>query len=176
MRKPRLRAAVAALSAVLATAGLTAATQAPAYTTGAPVQWVDAYNKECLYDTWAGPGTPTSNTADLISCDDIYTHPAQIWVALIYPGYVMLQLQYSDYCLDGREGKGNVTLQVCGVDGTHEHWIELKPEGSNQPIFEFENQYNGECLDGREGDGNVTVQSCSFNYDDRHELWFPAPA
>jgi hypothetical protein len=169
MRKPRLRAAVAALSAVLATAGLTAATQAPAYITGAPVQWIDAFNKECLYDI----GPAVDPRAGLTVCNNIY-QPVQIWVERIYPGYVMLQQQNSNYCLDGREGKGNVTVQYCGADGTHEHWVALRPEGSNQPVLEFEDLFNGECLDGREGTGNVTVQPCTFNYDDRHELWLPA--
>jgi hypothetical protein len=68
---------------------------------------------------------------------------------------------YNHLCLDGREGPGSVTLQICGSDGTHTDWT---PNGSW-----IVNNYNGECLDGREGLGNVTVQTCVPN--DPNEDW-----
>jgi hypothetical protein len=77
-----------------------------------------------------------------------------------------LQNVFNQYCLDGRLGQGNVTLQPCGADGTHEYWT-ARNVGVAQ--YEIRNVFNGECLDGRFGTGNVTLQPCGA--DGTHEYW-----
>jgi hypothetical protein len=84
------------------------------------------------------------------------------------------QNQFNQLCLDGREGTGNVTLQLCGTDGTHEVWT-ARTVGSPS-VAELKDVFNGLCLDGREGTGNVTLQPCGFPGpvpDGTHEYWTP---
>jgi hypothetical protein len=76
------------------------------------------------------------------------------------------QNQFNQLCLDGREGTGNVTLQGCTLDGSHENWVNIDPSTSGS---EMQNIFNGLCLDGREGTGNVTLQRCGT--DGTHEVW-----
>lgn len=174
MRKPRLRAATAALSAVLMTAGLTFTVAASASASVTPnvtpthvtpnVAWEDLFNHECVSGSLPGP---TNTTIVLVPCGSTTWEG---WNMEYYSGYVVFQWAIAPkYCMDGREGTNKVTLQLCGTDGTHEHWIQIQ---NTYIEFMFENQYNGECLNGREGEGAVTVQPCARS--DAHDVWAPA--
>lgn len=87
-----------------------------------------------------------------------------------YQAQVQLINAFNSECLDGREGTGNVTVQTCYTDGTHEYWI---PYQYTYYSATFENVFNQEYLDSREGTGNVTVQP-GPNNDGLHEYWNPA--
>jgi Ricin-type beta-trefoil lectin domain len=82
-----------------------------------------------------------------------------------YQAQVQLINLFNSECLDGREGTGNVTVQTCYTDGTHEVW-NLYADGDEYMLVDV---FNGLCLDGREGTGNVTVQPCGT--DGTHEYW-----
>jgi Ricin-type beta-trefoil lectin domain len=89
-----------------------------------------------------------------------------------YVGQYIWQNDFNDLCLDGRLGTGNVTLQTCFTDGTHQAWNAYQENGARVGDYYLQDVFNGWCLDGRLGTGNVTLQTCGS--DGTHQIWLEA--
>jgi hypothetical protein len=70
-------------------------------------------------------------------------------------GTTTFQDVFNNLCLDGREGTGNVTVQVCGSDGTHQDWTWLVDASGR--LF-LEDDFNGLCLTNNGPD--IFLESC----------------
>ena len=78
---------------------------------------------------------------------------------------VYIMNEEGTWCLDGRLGVGNVKMEPCGSDGTHQIWTRVIYPGYDYYI----NEFNDECLDGRLGNGNTTLTGCGT--DGQHQMW-----
>lgn len=151
-------------------AGLTVATSVPsqaattvaATTTTYNVTLWDLFNRQCITGILPGP-----DLTEIDPCGGVLAYDQKFNV-VFYPGYNVIKWSANpNYCLDGRLGKGNVMLQPCGSDGTHEDWI-FRSDGPD--LIRIEDLFNTECLDAREGTGNLTLQTCGN--DSTHEVFF----
>jgi hypothetical protein len=160
-----MRVVTTFIGAAACAVGFTVAAPVAAHAgTGSPVELWNYFNEECLTDVGMSPGA----AASMETCSPGSSR--QTWQAVVYSGYIEIQAtSFPRYCLDGRLGKGKVAVDLCGSDGTHQHWIEIIPCSSCYFSYVFKDQFNGECLDGRLGAGNVTLQTCGT--DGNHEVW-----
>lgn len=157
MKKSRLKAAVSVLFAVIATAGVTLAVPATAQAASDTIYLENWANNDCM--TGVLPGY---QGVEMDSCDSFW-QGSQQWTVTTHPGYDTIENVGWNECLDGREGVGNLTLATCGVDGTHQHWIEITElSAGSYTIWGWENQYNNQCISGWAGyfDEVATLQEC----------------
>jgi Ricin-type beta-trefoil lectin domain len=142
MGRPRLRAPVAVLFATIVAAGVMVAVPATAQAASVTEELVNYANGDCLTAEGYGYGGVIMEP-----CGG-YWGPAQDWTITTQSGYDTIQSSNGG-CLDGREGTGNLTVAACGVDGTHQHWLEISElDDNNYYVWGWENQFNAQCMSG----------------------------